>query len=295
MIVVFHMFSEIKCKSSSTFDLYEFDIRSLDYLTFAYIEKYVQRLSNSLGHSCLLVLRCISILIADLHRLLINNNASISSFGMIRKRFLTHTAPTSLQTQCIQVEHVDDIHDDRLDFLTFDLFEIFIRQVLMTMNTIHIFVQEQNHETNNQSMDIDDEFQQLIDRDQIRDLTSRIFFDALDSFFFLLSLFQVKRSQWQKEFNNDSVCFERLIKLMSTILCSSLTSNEHETNDRQRIFGQLSSFTDILNLIDSTRLCQSLELFIQLFDDEQHQVPNAYRCRFDVVNKHVVSIVICLG
>jgi len=213
----------------------------------------------------------------DLHRLLTNNNSSISSIGIIKKRFNTHIAPTTFQTQQISnnnEENFDENNDDKLDFMTFEYFEIFLLQILHTMKYIHMFMSTTNNDNTNQSMDTDDDdINYIIDRDQSRDLASRAFYYALDSFYFLLSLFKVKQSNWQKELDKDSTCLNRLLKLIENhILIIKKTTEKDEENERIRILKKFFSFTDILNLIDSTRLCQSLELFIQLFDEETHQV-----------------------
>jgi len=208
----------------------------------------------------------------DLHRLLINNNSSISSIGIIKKRFNTHIAPTTFQTQQIHddnEENFDENNDDKLDFITFEYFEMFLLQILNTMKYIHMFMSSTTtNNNNNESMDTDDDMNSLIDRDQSRDLASRAFYYALDSFYFLLSLFKVKQTNWQKELDKDSTCLSRLIKLIE----NNILIIEKEDNERIRILKKFFSFADILNLIDSTRLCQSLELFIQLFDEEIHQV-----------------------
>ena len=119
--------------------------------------------------------------------------------------------------------------------------------------------------------DDDDGGSNLIDRDQSRDLASRAFYYALDSFYFLVSLFKVKQSIWQKELDKDATCLNRLLSTMATHMFTG-KQNDGEENERVRILRKFFSFTDILHLIDSTRLCQSLQLFIQLFDDETHQV-----------------------
>jgi len=125
-----------------------------------------------------------------------------------------------------------------------------------------------------QSMDTDDDDMNiLIDRDQSRDFASRAFYYALDSLYFLLSLFKVKQSNWQKDLEKDSTCLSRLINIIGNhLLTTKRTTDGEEDNERIRILKKFFSFADILNLIDSTRLCQSLELFIQLFEEETHQV-----------------------
>ncbi|CAF5038676.1 unnamed protein product, partial [Rotaria sp. Silwood1] len=273
-----------KSKQSSIFDIYEFDIRPLEYITFPYISKYLERLPKSNGKQRLIILRCVSTLMGDLHRLLTNNNLSISSIGIIKKRFDTHTAPTTLQTQQIRNdndnsdESFEENNDDKLDFMTLEYFEMFLIQVINTMKYIHMFMSTTNDDSANQSMDTDDDINCLIDRDQSRDIASRAFYYALDSFYFLLSLFKVKQINWQKDLDKDETCLNYLLKiLMNHILLTKKISEkgkeEHEQeNERVRILKKFFSFTDILNLIDSTRLCQSLELFIQLFDEETHQV-----------------------
>ena len=267
----------MKSKSSTIFDIFEFDIRPLEYITFPYISKYLERLPKSTGKERLTILRCVSTLLGDLHRLLTNNNTSISSIGMIRKRFNTHNAPTTFQTQQIRDEHQDDCddpNDDKLDLITYESFEMFLIQVLQTMKSLHTFLSTPNPtDQTSQSMDIDDEHDILIDRDQSRDLASRAFYHALDSLYFLFSLFKVKQTNWQKEFDRDSICFNHLLTIITTHLLSTKKTIEggNET-DRIRILKKFFSFANILNLIDSMRLCQSLELFIQLFDDETHQV-----------------------
>jgi hypothetical protein len=216
----------------------------------------------------------------DLHRLLTNNNSSISSIGVIKKRFNTHTAPTTLQTQQIRVdnddndEDFDENNDDKLDFMTLEYFEMFLLQVIHTMKYIHMFMSATNDNDTNQSMDTDDDMDCLIDRDQSRDLASRAFYYALDSFYFLLSLFKVKQSNWQKELDKDTTCLSRLMSIIGNhiLIAKKTTAGGEEENERIRIFKKIFSFADILNLIDSTRLCQSLELFTQLFDEETHQV-----------------------
>lgn len=226
---------------------------------------------KSTGKERLTILRCVSTLLGDLHRLLTNNNTSISSIGMIRKRFNTHNAPTTFQTQQIRDDHQDD-SDDKLDSITYESFEMFLIQVLQTLKSLHTFLFTPNQTS--QSMDIDDEHDILIDRDQSRDLASRAFYYALDSLYFLFSLFKVKQSNWQKEFDRDSICFNHLLTIINTHLLSTnkTTTDGGNETDRIRILKKFFSFANILNLIDSMRLCQSLELFIQLFDDETHQV-----------------------
>ena len=250
-------------------------------MTFPYILKYLERLSKSTGKQRLIILRCVSTLMGDLHRLLTNNNSSISSIGVIKKRFNTHTAPTTLQTQQIHIntdnndENLDENNDDQLDFMTLECFEMFLLQVIHTMKYIHMFMAKVTNNDTNESMDTDDDMDSIIDRDQSRDLASRAFYYALDSFYFLLSLFKVKQSNWQKYLDKDEICFNRLLKFIGNhILTPNKTirregENEHE---RIRILRTFFSYADILNLIDSTRLCQSLELYIQLFDEETHQV-----------------------
>ncbi|CAF2740973.1 unnamed protein product [Rotaria sp. Silwood2] len=274
---------KIKSKQSSVFDLYEFDIRPLEYITFPYISKYLEGLPKSNGKQRLIILRCVSTLMGDLHRFLTNNNLSISSIGIIKKRFNTHTAPTTLQTQQIRIdndnndENVDENNDDKLDFMTLEYFEMFLIQVINTMKYIHMFMSTTNNDSADQSMDTDDDINCLIDRDQSRDIASHAFYYALDSFYFLLSLFKVKQINWQKDLDKDETCLNYLLKILTHhILLTKKTSEkgkeEHEQdNERVRILKKVFSFTDILNLIDSTRLCQSLELFIQLFDEETHQ------------------------
>ena len=265
---------EPKFKPSPLFDIYEFDIRPLEYMTFPYISKYLERLSKSTGKQRLTLLRCVSTLMGDLHRLFTNNNSSISSIGMIKKRFQTHTAPTTLQTQQIRDDHEEDLeenNDDKLDSMTYESFEMFFLQVIITMKSIHTFMSATNV---NQSMDTDDDIDNLIDRDQSRDLASRAFGYALDSLYFLLSLFKVKQSNWQKEIDRDSTCLTRLINIIVNHLLNSkrTTARGKEENERVQILKKFFSFADILNLIDCTRLCQSLELFIQLFEEETDQV-----------------------
>jgi hypothetical protein len=216
----------------------------------------------------------------DLHRLLTTNNSSISSIGVVKKRFNTHTAPTTLQTQQIRIdnddheEDFDENNDDKLDFMTFEYFEMFLLQVIHTMKYLHMFLGKDT----NPSMDTDDDddgTDNLIDRDQSRDFASRAYYYALDSFYFLLSLFKVKQSNWQKELDKDVTCLNRLLKILENhILISKRTTDGggEEENERIRILKKFFSFTDILNLIDSTRLCQSMELYIQLFEEEAHQV-----------------------
>ena len=209
----------------------------------------------------------------DLHRLLTSNNSSISSVGIIKKRFNTQNAPTTLQTQQIRTDHYDEDHDDKLDLMTYESFEMFFLQVIHTMKYIHIFLGANTEKNNDQSMDTDDDMNTVIDRDQSRDLASRAFYYALDSLYFLFSLFKVKQSNWQKEFDRDSTCLTRLIHIITShILSAKKTTNGGEDNERVRIVKKLFSFADILNLIDCTRLCQSLELFIQLFEEETQQV-----------------------
>ncbi|CAF3662600.1 unnamed protein product [Adineta steineri] len=275
---------KLKSKQSSIFDIYEFDIRPLEYVTFPYITKYLERLPKSTGKQRLTILRCVSTLMGDLHRLLTNNHSSISSIGVIKKRFHTHTAPTTLQTQQIRVdnddinEDYDENNDDKLDFMTLEYFEIFLIQVIHTMKYIHMFMSSTNTDNTTQLMDTDDDdadMNCLIDRDQSRDLASHAFYYALDSFYFLLSLFKVKQSNWQKDLDKDTTCLSRLINLIGNhILPTKKTTSkkpEEEENERIRIFKKFFSLADILSLIDITRLCQSLELFIQLFDEEAHQ------------------------
>lgn len=256
-------------------------------MTFPYISKYLEGLPKSNGKQRLVILRCVSTLMGDLHRLLTNNNSSISSIGIIKKRFNTHIAPTTFQTQQIHDDNEDEIdenNDDKLDFITYEYFEIFFSQILSTMKYIHMFmgttISTQNDDTN-QSMDTDDDMtSNLIDRDQSRDLASRAFYYALDSFYFLLSLFKVKQSNWQKELDKDSTCLSQLLKLIENhILITKKPADKQEENDneRTRILKIFFSFADILNLIDTTRLCQSLELFIQLFEEETHQVYKNYQ------------------
>ena len=211
----------------------------------------------------------------DLHRLLTSNNSSISSIGCIKKRFHTHTAPTTLQTQQIRTDQDEDFnenHDDKLDLMTYESFEMFFIQVIQTMKSIHIFMGTTEKNTD-QSMDTDDDMDCLIDRDQSRDLASRAFYYALDSLYFLFSLFKVKQTNWQKEFDRDSTCLNRLMNLITNhILSSKKSAKGEKDNERIRIVKKFFSFADILNLIDATRLCQALELFIQLFEEETHQV-----------------------
>ena len=108
-------------------------------MTFPYISNYLERLSTSIGKQRLTILRCVSTIMGDLHRLLTNNNSSISSIGIIKKRFNTHTAPTTLQTQQIHLvndendENIDDNNDDKLDFMTLEYFDIFFIQVKFSM------------------------------------------------------------------------------------------------------------------------------------------------------------------
>ncbi|CAF3790957.1 unnamed protein product [Rotaria sordida] len=276
-----------KSKQSSIFDIYEFDIRPLEYITFPYISKYLERLPKSNGKQRLIILRCVSILMGDLHRLLTNNNSSISSIGIIKKRFNTHIAPTTLQTQQIHIdndnndENFDENNDDKLDFMTLEYFEMFLIQIINTMKYIHMFMSTTNNNNNNnntdQSMDTDDDMNCLIDRDQSRDIASRAFYYALDSFYFLLSLFKIKQINWQKDLDKDETCLNYLLKILTKhiLLTKKINGKEKEAdeqeNERIRILKKFFSFTDILNLIDSTRLCQSLELFIQLFEEETHQ------------------------
>ncbi|UJR26364.1 hypothetical protein I4U23_007697 [Adineta vaga] len=282
--------SKAKSKQPLTFDMYEFDIRPLEYVTFPYITKYLEQLAKSNGKQRLTILRCVSTLMGDLHRLLTNNNSSISSIGVIKKRFDTHTAPTTLQTQHIRVdqdehnEDFDENNDDKLDFMTFELFEMFFLQVLHTMKYVHIFMGATNsNDTTNQVMDTDDDDDMncMIDRDQSRDLASRTFYYVLDSFYFLLSLFKVKQNNWQKDLDKDTTCLSYLLSLIgkhilpmkktTTTTTTTTTGKDEQDNERARILKKIFSFADILNLIDSTRLCQSLELFIHLFDEETHQ------------------------
>ena len=269
-----------KTKHSSVVDLYEFDVRPLEYLTFPYIGTYLDRLPKASGKQRLTLLRCVSTLMGDLHRLLTNNNTSISSIGTIRKRFQTHTVPTTLQTQQIHVDNrvndnddADDHTDDKLDFLTFESFEMFVVQVIRTMKSIHAFMSATTNDNTTNSMDTDDDDggHNLIDRDQSREVASRAFYYALDSFYFLVSLFKVKQSIWQKELDKDATCLNRLLSMMTTHMFTG-KQNDGDDNERVTILRKFFSFTDILHLVDSTRLCQSLELFIQLFDDETHQV-----------------------
>jgi hypothetical protein len=243
------------------------------------ISKYLERLPKSTGKERLTILRCVSTLIGDLHRLLTSNNSSISSIGIIKKRFNTHTAPTTLQTQQIRTdpeEDFDDNHDDKLDSLTYESFEMFFLQVIHTMKYIHMFMST-TEKNINQSMDTDDD--DIIDRDQSRDLASRAFYYALDSLYFLFSLFKIKQTNWQKEFDRDSTCLTGLVNIIANhilITKTTTTTTTEEDNERIRIVKKFFSFTDILNLIDSTRLCQSLELFIQLFEEETQQVFNYF-------------------
>ncbi len=277
-ILIFLFYLEAKFKQSSIFDIYEFDIRPLEYLTYPYISKYLERLPKSTGKQRLTILRCVSTLMGDLHRLLTNNNSSISSIGIIKRRFNTHIAPTTFQTQQIHDDNHEDLeeenNDDKLDFMTFEYFEMFLIQILHTMKYIHMFMSTTTNNNNdlNQSMDTDDDMNCLIDRDQSRDLASRAFYYALDSFYFLLSLFKVKQLNWQKELDKDSTCLIRLIKLIENHILPTKKTTLEEENEQIRILKKFFSFTNILNLIDSTRLCQSLELFIQLFDEETDQV-----------------------
>lgn len=268
--------SEGKSKPTTIFDIYEFDIRPLEYMTFPYISKYLERLPKSTGKDRLTILRCVSTLLGDLHRLLTNNNnTSISSIGMIRKRFNTHNAPTTFQTQQIRNEDQDDPNDDKLDLITYESFEMFLIQVLQSMKSLHTFLSTPHpRDQTSQSMDIDDDDDILIDRDQSRDLASRAFYNALDSLYFLFSLFKVKQNTWQKEFDRDSICFNHLLTVITNHLLSTKKTTDGAGNeaDRIRILNKFFSFANILNLVDSMRLCQSLELFIQLFDDEAHQV-----------------------
>ena len=188
---------------------------------------------------------------------------------MIKKRFQTHHAPTTFQTQEIQENSSEETNDDKLDQMTFDIFEMFFVQILQTMKSIHSFLSSKP--SSDQSMDVDDDDTDiLIDRDQSRDLASRAFYYALDSFYFLLSLFKIKQIQWQKELDRDSTCFHRLIEMMIQNLFTKKLPNN--VNERTEILKKFFSFTDILNLVDITRLCQALELFIQLFEEETHQV-----------------------
>lgn len=271
----------MKSKQSTTFDIYEFDIRPLEHLSFPYVSKYLQRLPKATGQERLVVLRCISTLMGDLHRLLTSNNSSMSSVGVIKKRFHTHNAPTTLQTQQMPVdtverdEDLDEANDERLDFMSWESFEMFFLQVITTMNGVHTFMSDsEDKDDDDKSMDTDDDLDQVIDSDQSRDLASRAFCYALDSFYFLLSLFKVKQTHWQKEMEKDSTCLNRLIKLLLNTLITSKKGNAKDAseNERVQIFRKLSSFTNILNLIDSTRLCQSLEQFVQLFEEETEQV-----------------------
>ncbi|CAF4322487.1 unnamed protein product [Rotaria socialis] len=271
--------SEPKSKQSSMFDMYEFDIRPLEYVTFPYISKYLERLPKSNGKQRLTILRCVSTLMGDLHRLLTTNNSSISSIGMVKKRFITHTAPTTLLTQQIRVdtddndEDVDENNDDKLDFITLEYFEMFLLQVINTMKYIHTFMSASNTDAATGSMetDDDDDMSFIIDRDQSRNIASRAFYYALDSFYFLLSLFKVKQTNWQKDLDRDETCLSHLLKTISNQILLAKKTTGKEENERVRILTKIFTFTDILNLIDSTRLCQSLELFIQLFDDETQQ------------------------
>ncbi|CAF3404583.1 unnamed protein product [Rotaria socialis] len=268
-----------KSKQSSMFDMYEFDIRPLEYVTFPYISKYLERLPKSNGKQRLTILRCVSTLMGDLHRLLTTNNSSISSIGMVKKRFITHTAPTTLLTQQIRVdtddndEDVDENNDDKLDFITLEYFEMFLLQVINTMKYIHTFMSASNTDAATGSMetDDDDDMSFIIDRDQSRNIASRAFYYALDSFYFLLSLFKVKQTNWQKDLDRDETCLSHLLKTISNQILLAKKTTGKEENERVRILTKIFTFTDILNLIDSTRLCQSLELFIQLFDDETQQ------------------------
>ncbi|CAF3432787.1 unnamed protein product [Rotaria socialis] len=268
-----------KSKQSSMFDMYEFDIRPLEYVTFPYISKYLERLPKSNGKQRLTILRCVSTLMGDLHRLLTTNNSSISSIGMVKKRFITHTAPTTLLTQQIRVdtddndEDVDENNDDKLDFITLEYFEMLLLQVINTMKYIHTFMSASNTDAATGSMetDDDDDMSFIIDRDQSRNIASRAFYYALDSFYFLLSLFKVKQTNWQKDLDRDETCLSHLLKTISNQILLAKKTTGKEENERVRILTKIFTFTDILNLIDSTRLCQSLELFIQLFDDETQQ------------------------
>lgn len=256
-------------------------------MTFPYISKYLERLPKSTGRERLTILRCVSTLLGDLHRLLTSNNTSISSIGIIRKRFNTHTAPTTFQTQQVrddQQEDGDDSNDDKLDLITYESFEMFFVQVLHTMKYLHMFMGTSDDRAS-QSMDTDDEDAHLlIDRDQSRDLASRAFYYALDSLYFLFSLFKVKQSSWQKELDRDSTCLNRLLASVANHLFPAKKSagSEGKDHDRTRILNKFFSFADILNLIDCTRLCQSLELFIQLFEEETHQVPITYSHPFNL-------------
>ena len=208
--------------------------------------------------------------------------------GSIKKRFITNNAPTTFQTQQIRDEHqedTDDPNDDKLDLITYESFEMFLIQVLNTMKSLHKFMSTTTTtaaDRTTQSMDTDDERDILIDRDQSRDLASRAFYYALDSLYFLFSLFKVKQTTWQKEFDRDSICFNHLLTILSNHLLSTTkktttttTTEGDADNDRIRILKKFFSFADILNLVDCMRLCQSLELFIQLFDDDTHQVSSS--------------------
>lgn len=235
---------------------------------FPLISNYVERLSKSTGSTRLTNLRCISTIIADLHRLLTEKNPSISSIGMIKKRFQTHQVPGAFQTQGIQPIDIDENvqnedFDDKIDSITFESFQMFFRQILTTFKGIErLFSQN----------DDDDDDDDIIDRDPTREIASRMFFDALESFYFLLNLFKVKQNVWQKEIDKDTTCFDRLMKLFLDVLLTGKIRDE--TKQHVEIFEKLSSLTKFLNLLDSTRLCQSLELFVQLFDDETQQVKN---------------------
>lgn len=220
----------------------------------------------------------------DLHRLLTNNNSSISSIGIVKKRFNTHTAPTVLQTQQIRVENDEhdenegENNDDKLDFITVEHFDMLFIQVINTMKYIHMFMSSNSNDNATQRMNTDDDDDDddrgcLIDFDQSRDIASRAFYYALDSFYFLLSLYKVRQANWQKDLDKDETCLNHLLKMISNqILLAKKPTGKEEDNERVRILKKFFSFTDILNLLDSTRLCQSLELYIQLFDEETHQV-----------------------
>ena len=179
-------------------------------------------------------------------------------------------------------EDLDEANDERLDFMSWESFEMFFLQVISTMKGVHTFMSDSEEKDDDEkSMDTDDDLDQVIDSDQSRDLASRAFCYALDSFYFLLSLFKVKQIHWQKEMEKDSTCLNRLIKLLLNALITSKKGNGKDKSDNERvqIFRKLSSFTNILNLIDSTRLCQSLEQFVQLFEEETEQVKkNPPRC-----------------
>lgn len=267
---------ENKSKTTIDIDIYDFDIRPLEHSTFPLISVYLDELINGNVNRRLTVLRTISIVLGDLHRFLTSNTSSISSIGAVKKRFQTHTVPSTLQTQQIHIdpnatidEENEEIVEDKLDLINFEIFQMFFVQTVRTMKTIHQFLtSNENRSNGDESMETEDELRQLMDHDRIKTLANRIFFYGLDSFYYLISLFKSKMSSWQKEIEQDTNCFNRLLQIFNKTLFENRTNKENHLG----IFQELTKFTEILDLIDATRLCQSLELFIHLFEEETQQV-----------------------